>query len=284
MPITSRAAWAGKSIYEILIERLTRLEAILVAQGFSSPIARIRFHLEILCHLQRAPAIESDEVLWSLIEATELSDIYCSLPVMSPRTFREKFKAILNGPINPQQETTDSSLARNTLFELTVSGWLTYKGIPTKISHNPDVSCTVSDRRIFIQCKRPFSRRSTIANVKRACKQLSVDLNNASDPRSRGVVAISLSHAVNPHNAHMRVRTEEQMNPAIAKEIRSIADHLLLPLIKGRRIVGLACYVTTPVFIEDINQYRMGQVTALYPSRDASEADRRMLQRAFLRS
>jgi hypothetical protein len=197
--------------------------------------------------------------------------------------FREKFKAILNGPVNPQQETTDSSLARNTLFELAMAGWLTHKGIPTEISHNPDISCTVSDRKLFIQCKRPFSRKGTIANVKRACKQLSVDLSDARDPRSRGVVAVSLSHALNRGNAHMRVQTEGQVNPTIAREIRSMADHPLLPLIKGSRIVGLACHVTTPVFVRDINQYRMGQVTGLYPSRDASEADRRMLQSVFLR-
>lgn len=198
VPITPKAAWDGLRIYEILAERLSRLERVLVAHGFEDPVPRIRFHLAILRRLHQRPGIDSDETLWSLVEATELGDIYCSLPMMSARTLREKFGAILEGPFNPQQETAASNLARNTVFELHLAGWLSHKGIPTRICHNPDISCEMADRLLFIQCKRPFSRRKIEANIKRASKQLSIDLNSASDTRNRGIVAISMTRAINP--------------------------------------------------------------------------------------
>lgn len=170
VPITPKAAWAGLRIHDILAQRLSRLERVLMAHGFDDPIPRIQFHLAILGKLRDQPGVGSDEILWSLVEATELADIYCSLPIMLPKTLRDKFRAILDGPVNPQQETSGSNLARNTVFELALAGWLSHKGIPTRICHNPDISCEMPDRTLFIQCKRPFSRRSIEMNIKRACK------------------------------------------------------------------------------------------------------------------
>ncbi len=40
VPITTKAAWDGMPIYEILSERLSRLERVLVAQGFEDPVPR----------------------------------------------------------------------------------------------------------------------------------------------------------------------------------------------------------------------------------------------------
>ena len=283
LPVTSRAAWQGKSIYEILGDRLIRLESLLVTNCVTDAAGRIQFHINTIRQLMQKPSIDDDLVLWSLIEATELSDIYCGLPAISARSFREKFNAITAGPLNPQMETTVSNLARNTVFELHVAGWLSYKGIPTEMCHNPDILCSLADRKLFIQCKRPFSRKNAAANIRRACKQLSLDLNKANDPRNRGVVAISLSHAINPRNMYMSVRTEEHLTPAISSLIRALADHYLLPLIRGPRIVGLVCHVITAAKIEDLNEYRTGQVMALYPSQEASPADRAMLRSVFMR-
>jgi len=101
VPITSKAAWDGLPIYDILIERLSRLERVLVAHGLQDPIPRIQFHLAILRRLAQGPAMDSDETLWSLVEATELADMYCSLPVMSAKTLRAKFRAILELDTSP---------------------------------------------------------------------------------------------------------------------------------------------------------------------------------------
>jgi hypothetical protein len=280
IPVTTRAAYKGMHIYDILIERLSRLERILVSYGFDDPVPRMQFHLRILERLRRIPNIDSDETLWSLVEATELTDIYCTLLALPPRTFTDKFKLILAGPLNPQQETVESNHARNTVFELYLAGWLSHNGIPTEVCHNPDISCTVADRRVFIQCKRPFSRKKVAHNIKLACKQLSTDLDKGGDGRNRGVAAISLTHALNPGNMYMEVRKESDLKAAITGEIRSLADHLLY-LIRGPRIVGLVVSVTTPALVRDINEFRTGQVMALYPSNEASDADRAMLRQVF---
>ena len=284
VPITPREGWMGKHVYDIVIERLLHLERVLVAHGFDEPVPRIHFHVKILESLRRTPSIDTDETLWSLVEATELADIYCSLPALSERIFRQKFKAILAPPFHPQHETAESSLARNTVHELYLHGWLTHKGIPTEIeiSDNPDISCAVADRRLFIQCKRPFSRRSVEKNIKLACKQLSRDLDRGCDSRNRGVVSVSLTHAINRGQMHMEVQKENDLNAAITKEIRRVAD-FLLHLIKGPRIIGPVFNLTTPAFVKDINEFRTGWVMALYPSNEATDADRAMLRHVFTR-
>jgi hypothetical protein len=83
VPVTPRAGWHGRHIYDILIERLERLERVLVVHGFQDPVPRIQFHLKILQRLSQKSKIDTDEILWSLVEATELADIYCCFPMVS---------------------------------------------------------------------------------------------------------------------------------------------------------------------------------------------------------
>jgi hypothetical protein len=281
--ITSESAWEGLPIYEILTERLLRLERMLVGRGFSDPIPRIQFHLEILRKLRERAGVDTDETLWSLVEATELADIYCTLPSMPSRLLRQKFRAILSGPFNPQTETPGSNLARNTVFELRLAGWFCHRGIPTELGHNPDIACTIGNRRLLIQCKRPFSRSSIEANLKRACKQLSVDLNLACHPSTRGVAAISMSRALNPGVRFLSVRTEADLTPALAIQIKDLAVHYVRRFIAGPRIIGVVFDVITAAFVEDIQEYRTAQLLAFCASGDALVADRVMLRYAFLR-
>jgi hypothetical protein len=194
-----------------------------------------------------------------------------------------KFRAVLDGPCNPQQETAASNLARNTLFELTMAGWLSHKGIPTRICHNPDISCVMADRLLFIQCKRPFSRQKIETNIKRACKQLSVDLDTANDLRSRGVVAVSMTRAINPGTMFLQVRTEADLTPALSRQMQALATHYVSKLIKGPRIIGIVFHVATAALVVDINEYRTAQLLALCLSTGAAEADRVLLRHAFLR-
>jgi hypothetical protein len=280
IPVTTREAYSNKHIYQILIDRLIGLEHMLVGRGFEGPIARIQFHLRILKELQRTPRIADDQTLWSLVEATELADIYCTLPKLEWRLLKEKFGRVLNGPLHPQEETSESSLARNTMFELHLSGYLNHKGIAADIRDNPDISCAIGGRRVFIQCKRPFSRKSTSSNIRDALGQLSKDLDEARDVRNRGVVAISLSHAVNPGEMHMQVKTERDINRAITTVITPVGNSMY-HLLKGPRIVGISFNVTVPVFVSDINEFRTGQVNAFYASSEASGADRVLLRNLF---
>lgn len=280
IPVTTREAYSNKHIYQILIERLVRLEHMLVGRGFERPITRIQFHLGILEKLQLTPSIADDRTLWSLVEATELADIYCSLPRLEWRLLKEKFGRVLNGPLHPQEETSESNLARNTMFELHLGGFLNHKGIAADICDNPDISCAIGGRRVFIQCKRPFSRKSIKSNIGVALGQLSRDLNEADDVRNRGVVAISLSHAVNPSEMHMQVKTERDIKGAMMSVITPIGNSAY-HLLKGPRIVGIRFSVSVPVFVSDIKEFRTGQMNAFYLSSQASNADRVLLRNLF---
>jgi hypothetical protein len=168
------------------------------------------------------------------------------------------------------------------MFELHLAGYLNHNGIAADICDNPDILCAVGDRHVFLQCKRPFSRRTIRSNIKDALRQLSRDLDHSMDARNRGVVAISLTHAINPGEMYMEVRTERDINSAITGEIRSLGDHMR-HLIRGPRIIGLAFIATTPVLVRDIHEFRTGQVMGYYPSSDSSLADKVLLRQVFLR-
>lgn len=282
IPVTTRAAYTGKHIYEILAERLIRLEQMLTGRGFEGPIPRIQFHLRTLKRVKDAQNPLDEETLWSFVEATELAEASSALPKLEWRLLKEKFRRVLNGPLSPQIETAETNLARNTMFELHLAGFLNHKGIAADIRDNPDISCAVAGRNIFIQCKRPFNRRNIQSNIKNALKQLSRDLDQASDARARGVVAISLTHAINPSEMCLEVRTKSDVNRAITDEIRMASDQMR-HLVRGPRIIGLSFSATVPVLIDDINEFRTGQVMAYYPSSDASVADRVLLRHLFLR-
>lgn len=283
IPITPRAGWEGYPFLDILADRLQRLEHYLAGHGFAKPIPLINFHLKTLAKLREKQSVESDQILWALVEAEGLSNIYCCMPMMSEATLREKFNAIFAGPTISNIETVASNHARNTLFELQLAGWLTRKGIPATIGQNPDVSCDVADRRVFIQCKRPFSAGSIAKNINRACKQLSVDLNSAADARNRGVVAISMSKAINPDNKTFRVRTESDLALALSSEMRHLTDYYSQRLIKGPRIVGIVFQLTTAAFVESANEYRCADLLEVRPSKESSEADKRLIRHIFER-
>ena len=280
-PLCLPLAWRGQSIYDILIGRLTWLERTLVARGFDDPVQRIQFHIETMRQLRECPRIDSDRTLWSLVEATELADIYCGMPAMSHRTFRMKFQDILNGPFAPQDESSASNHSRNTVFELNLAGWLKHKGVLTEVSHNPDISCYRADRRVFIQCKRPFGKKNIETNIKRAKKQLHSDLDMAGDERNRGVVAISLTRALNPANMLFAVRTEKDLAASLHSQMHTLATKYTTSLISGPRIVGIVFQMTAPAFVEELNQYRMVQVVASYRTNNTSRSDIVLLRSLF---
>jgi hypothetical protein len=52
IPITSKAGYAGKPIYDVLSERIKLLELMLIGRGFSAPIERTGKRLDILSRLR----------------------------------------------------------------------------------------------------------------------------------------------------------------------------------------------------------------------------------------
>jgi hypothetical protein len=108
-------------------------------------------------------------------------------------------------------------------------------------------------------------------------------MNSASDTRNRGVVAISMTRAINPGTMFLRVSTEAGLTPALFSQMQDLAAHYVSRFIKGPRIIGIVFQLTAAAFVEDINQYRIAQLLAMCPSAEASEADGVLLRHTFLR-
>src|SRR5437773_12341067 len=102
----------------------------------------------------------------------ELAAIHSTLSVDPPKELAKKLQLILKGPSQPQQETTDSNLVRNTALELTIGAKIHSNGIAVHFLDNPDISCEVRGTRVFIQCNRPFEEKGVERNIQRAIRQL----------------------------------------------------------------------------------------------------------------
>lgn len=148
-----------RSNYDEIIESLTLLEAHLRAGGLrEAELARLRSHRVRIDALERArlmgnlESVDRDQTLWSLIESAEFADIYSGMSSYAPGSLARKFKLILKGPDHPRNETEQTSLARNTTFELNVAARLRARGFDVSLPHNPDVLCTVRGVEVFLQC------------------------------------------------------------------------------------------------------------------------------------
>src|SRR6266567_1914115 len=190
------------STYQQIIKNLLALESFLLRLDLSTEASRLRVHIEVIQTLEAGRLygnidhIANAQTRWSMTEATELAAIHSALSVDPPKELAKKLQLILKGPSQPQQETTDSNLARNTAFELALGAKIHTNGVAVHFPDNPDISCDVRGTRVFIQCKRPFEEKGVDRNIQRALRQLKDDFETADGPAAVGVVAISLSRIV----------------------------------------------------------------------------------------
>lgn len=276
--------------YREIIDSLSSLEALLLSGGLKGDeLNRLRTHASHVGEIEAArvagstEAIDRDQTLWSLVEATEFADIYRGMSTYDPTRLADKFKLILKGPDHPIRETESTNLARNTAFELNVASRLRSRGFTISLPHNPDVLCQVEGASVFLQCKRPFSDRGIPRNIDRARGQLVRDLDAARDPNARGVIAISASRALNSGERLYRASTAAMVCDGLAREVRALAEPPPWRLIKDRRIIGSVFHIITPSVVEELgNLISAAQEMVVYPAPWASEPDRDLLRRLFM--
>jgi hypothetical protein len=195
----------------------------------------------------------------------------------------EKFKLILKGPDHPGRETEATNLARNTAFELNVASRLRVRGFDISLPHNPDIVCHLRDVEVFIQCKRPFSVRNIRRNIIRAAQQLTRDLDAVTSRNVRGVIALSVSRAVNTGGRLYRANTSAAMADGLMKEIRTLVEPYPWSLIKDRRIIESIFHIITPGVFEDLgNLLGPAEYLAVYPAPSHSEPDHDLLRALFM--
>jgi hypothetical protein len=140
---------------------------------------------------------ENLDYVLSLTESIEFIDAVSLLKTCDVAVIRRKIVTVLGGPVLPNDEDENSNEARNTLFELNLASKLRRAGLNASPGMDADIECRIGGEHLLIECKRPFWEQNVGRQIKKAARQLKKRLKTVSS-ESRGIVAVSLSKAMNP--------------------------------------------------------------------------------------
>lgn len=181
----------------------------------------------------------------AILESNMFVDVYRAFHDVSPSELSgiiDKLKKAIGGPVDVADETTNSSHARNFLFEAVVAAKFhcPNQGIHTLLSAPGDTALTYLSRRVFVECKRIRSASRIEDNVRKACNQLADALNSDNTPRRGGLVALELSSIIpaNEKSADEALLTRHMANQMDRFIESSSFDWQKVYPEKDRRILG----------------------------------------------
>jgi hypothetical protein len=229
--------------------------------------ARQKGQLELL---QQRPDVE--DLVWSLVEGTEFARIYEGIQGHEPAKIGGLMQDVLSGPLHPRLEAPHnaSNRARNTAFELRLGAGLLAQGAEVTLGSQADLMVDYKGVRLFVECKRPLHPHSIRKNVEKARRQLQQRLNDDSHAHSAGIVAISVSKAVNPGSRLFRADDPDALR-SLSKDIISLhqqhsADYDRLV---DLRLIGILYHLFTPAYVESDHLLTAAAETVVFLSGSA---------------
>lgn len=138
----------------------------------------------------------------SMYEIYDFVSIYSALkevPNDQLTSIAEKLQKAVNGPVNAAEETPDSTIARNFLFEATVAAraYRPDKGVTAILDAKSDTGISIDGKKIWVECKRITTTNKIESNARKASSQLEVILNRQMGSGHRGIVALDISKILN---------------------------------------------------------------------------------------
>lgn len=137
----------------------------------------------------------------AILESNMFIDVHRAFHQTSPTELSgivDKLKKSVRGTADIADETDNSSIARNFLFEAVVAAKFhcPNQGVHTFLDAPSDTGLTYLSRRIFVECKRIRSASGVENNVRKACNQLAKALNADYALRHGGLVAVDISSII----------------------------------------------------------------------------------------
>jgi len=264
--------------YEQILAELAEAEKWLGDLGLREEEHRIQEHMQRIERLVQArkegrdeEATEGDEGrlnMFSFTEAMEFLGIFEAFKDDPPPRLLRRLKDALSGPADLAAESTESNQARNIMFELNLAARLRIRGLPVELPReNPDILTEFEGVPIYIQCKRPFKEGTIPARIEDAASQLKRDLDQAGDPKARGVIAISVSRACNPGELLYRGPNEAAFKKGLGDQIQALGmgHRETWGKIEDARIIGIAYHIISPTVAEDSKILVVGQELVVFP-------------------
>jgi hypothetical protein len=208
---TSRNKVITTASFEAVHEDYARAMAWMSALGIRLEPGRTGHYGKVLGHWRDAYKTASKEEAQKVFpdfvsSALEIWDFirihraFADVPVGQLNLIVEKLKKAVTGPLNAAEETPDTTMARNFLFEATVAALVHQPSCRlTAILDAPsDTGVQFEEKKIWLECKRVTRISKIETNVRKASKQLEETLQRMTGSRHRGLVALDVSKILNP--------------------------------------------------------------------------------------
>jgi len=219
-----------------------------------------------------------NEVLINILaETNAVITIFEGLRNSADADLKRRLTAFVAGRDVLSAETAQgNNFARNVGFELEVAAGFARPGLPINLEGNGDLSVTVGEDTLAVECKRPFSYGKLEANLKDACRQLVLRYDSNAEPqKARGLAAISISKMENDGRQILRAPRESDINMIVENAFDSCIRryHPLWGNINDSRTVAISLHLNAPAMVEDLNLLTMVRYFTFVSLADPSSSD-----------
>lgn len=202
-----------------------------------------------LAVLHRRPDVV--DLVWSLVEGQEFADIFQGIRDYDPVIVKSLMQKVLKGPLHPLQETYRSNLGRNTTFELRLGAALRRVGATVALGQRADLCIDHGGVHVYVECKRPFSEQGIRQNIVKARAQLQQRFRSDPHPVTVGLVAISVSKALNIGSKMFLVNDAQSVHD-LTNDVQRL--HKLYgggyDRLVDLRLIGILYHVFTPILVK----------------------------------
>lgn len=129
----------------------------------------------------------------------------------------EKLRKAVNGPINAAEETSESTVARNFLFEALVAARAhrPEMGVEAILDAKSDTGIRINGKKIWIECKRVTTLEKIESNARKASSQLEALLDKEVGSGHRGIVAMDISKILNSGDKIYVARNDSELSASV---------------------------------------------------------------------
>jgi hypothetical protein len=247
-------------LYREILDDLQEFESYLTSlrvkplDKLQGIIANIR-EIEQAYSQGRAAALETEprlrELVWSLVEGAELAEIFRGIQEYDRAVIKRLMRNAVIGPVDPGLETGITNIGRNTIFELRMGAGFRRAGASVTLGGRADLSVDHTGVRLYVECKRPLGEQNIARRVEEACAQLRDRFKADTHPNQVGMVAVSISKALNAGEKMLFVNREEDIEPSLTKEAERIYQSYCgsIRTAIDLRVIGFICHVFTPAWV-----------------------------------
>ena len=210
--------------YESIFDQYTAAMKWMTGIGIRLEPGRTSYYEKIIGHwkdaYKTATAEEGQEIfpdfVSSMFEVFDFVSVYKAfqgVPAHQLTSVVEKLQKGVNGPINAVDETSDSTTARNFLFEAAVAAKAQRpdRGIEAILDARSDTGIRLNGKKIWVECKRVTNVDRIESNARKASRQLETILAGQVGSGHRGIVALDASKILNKGDNIFATRNDDEL-------------------------------------------------------------------------